>query len=107
MKIATLKSIFERNICQRTARVTGVVLLSALLSPVVLAADGQAKRFVSEDQNDVTAREAANAARQKVDGRVISVKPQRRGERGYRVRILAEGGRVVTLSVDERGKVTQ
>lgn len=107
MTIASSKILSLRTVWRRIARVSGVLLLSALLSPVALAADSQAKRYVSEDQPDLTAREAANAARQKIDGRVISVKPLRRGERGYRVRILAEGGRVVTLSVDEQGKVKQ
>ena len=56
------------------------------------------------DQAGVSSRQAASAARNKVGGKVISVKPRKNGK-GYRVRLLVEGGRVVTVQVDATGRV--
>ncbi len=69
----------------------------------VLAAQSSSSNFVS-GQPGVSASQAANAARGKVGGRVISVKPKKGGQ-GYRVRMLVEGGRVVTVNVDSKGRV--
>ena len=56
------------------------------------------------DQAGVSQRQAASAARSKIGGKVISVKPEKNGK-GYRVRLLVEGGRVVTVQVDPKGRV--
>lgn len=81
------------------------IALSSLAPPMLLA-QAKTDRFVS-DTPQVEARQAARAAREAVQGRVISVKPVRQGKGGYRVRILADGGRVVTVNVDEKGKVRE
>ena len=57
-----------------------------------------------DGQAGVSSRQAAAAARSKVGGRVISVKPYKNGN-GYRVRLLVDGGRVITVRVDGKGRV--
>jgi ribosomal protein L34 len=63
----------------------------------------QANNYVN-DHGSSQARRAAVAARSHVGGRVISVKPEKRNS-GYRVRMLVDGGRVVTVEVDAKGRV--
>ena len=47
--------------------------------------------------------EAASRAQDRYGGQVLSVKPASRdGRRGWRVKVLVDGGRVKTLFVDER-----
>ncbi len=67
------------------------------------AAQSSASNYVG-NQPGVSKSQAAAAARSEVGGRVISVKP-RKGSQGYRVRMLVEGGRVVTVNVDGKGRV--
>ncbi len=57
----------------------------------------------------ITAKQAAAAARNHIQGRVLSVKPHAKNphseNRGYRVKLLVDGGRVVTVNVDGNGRV--
>ena len=80
----------------------GLLLGSALASAPTFAADGQTNFVSPAPETSVSAKQAANAARAYVDGRVLSVKQT---PKGYRVRVLSEEGRVVTLLVDEAGRV--
>ena len=50
-------------------------------------------------------KEAARQAKNATQGRVIAIKPINQGSAGYSVRLLVEGGRVVTVKVDQNGKV--
>lgn len=91
--------------------ILSLVVLSAIATAAPAQADvafaitakSTASNFVG-NQPGVSARQAAAAARDKVGGRVISVKPKKGGE-GFRVRMLVEGGRVITVNVDEKGNV--
>ena len=53
----------------------------------------------------LTSKDAARFARDATRGRVISVKPINKGRAGYNVRLVVDGGRVVTVKVDRRGHV--
>ncbi|MCH1550219.1 MAG: PepSY domain-containing protein [Pseudomonadales bacterium] len=56
----------------------------------------------------LTLDKATAIARRSVGGRVLSATPdQRLSGRVYHVRMLVEGTRVVTVTVDERGQVKQ
>lgn len=61
------------------------------------------KRFTQT--HGLTRKDAARFARDATRGRVIAVKPINKGGAGYNVRLLMDGGRVVTVKVDRRGKV--
>ena len=52
----------------------------------------------------ISAKQAATAARNHIEGRVLSVKPHSKNN-GYRVKLLVDGGRVVTVNVDGNGRV--
>lgn len=113
-----------RNALEYTVKLSGYIsavmktptiwLLSGVLALIVAVSPAQA----AEDYRDITRnaannyvtqgskispKRAANIARRHVDGRVLKVKPARDG--GYQVRVLAEGGRVVTVVVDDHGRV--
>jgi len=53
----------------------------------------------------ISRKEAARRARDATDGKVIAIKPVKKGSEGYNVRLVVEGGRVVTVRVDRSGKV--
>ena len=88
------------------------LLLGAL---TMLAVCGSAMAGWNEEQPSVakslaaqplaTPETAAAIARQELGGRVLSVTVPQGGERGYRVRLLLEGGRVTTVLVDPQGDV--
>ena len=73
------------------------------VSHVLLAQSASSNSYTSKTRNN-GARQAAAAARSEVGGRVISVKPGKDGA-GFRVRMLVEGGRVITVRVDSQGRV--
>lgn len=87
--------------------ITGLLIVCAgsVQAHVTLLMVGasQASNYVNE-QGSMQARRAAAAARSHVGGRVISVKPEKQ-DNGYRVRMLVDGGRVVTVNVDAKGRV--
>lgn len=58
-------------------------------------------------QPRVTAETAAVIARRETDGRVLSVTPLEGGQRGYRIRLLLDGGRVTTVLVDLQGSISR
>lgn len=60
--------------------------------------------FVAPGNSSISAKRAASIARRQVDGRVLAIKPQGR-EGGWHVRMLAEGGRVVTVTIDPQGRI--
>ena len=73
------------------------------VSHVLLAQSASSNSYTSKTRNN-GARQAAAAACSEVGGRVISVKPGKDGA-GFRVRMLVEGGRVITVRVDSQGRV--
>lgn len=50
-------------------------------------------------------KDAARQAKNATQGRVIAIKPINQGAAGYSVRLVVEGGRVVTVKVDQNGRV--
>jgi uncharacterized membrane protein YkoI len=56
-------------------------------------------------ENDgISADQAASIVKRAYDGRVVSVKQE---GNGYKVRVLLDGGRVKTVSVDSRGNLRE
>ncbi len=84
-----------------------LVLLMALAAaanpPVALSAEqaSTAKRLAAQPWS--TLESAADIVRRETGGRVLSVTPLEGGHRGYRVRVLLDGGRVTTILVDPQG----
>ena len=56
------------------------------------------------ENNGISADQAASIVKRAYDGRVVSVKQE---GNGYKVRVLLDGGRVKTVSVDSRGNVRE
>lgn len=87
----------------------GLILLTLLAPfinpPVATGAEraSVAKRLVAAPW--ATPEMAADIARRETGGRVLSVTPLERGQRGYRIRLLLDGGRVTTILVDSQGGV--
>ncbi len=92
-----------------------VALVAVLSAPAASAAEdyrGLTRKAVNgyaETPAGTTAaisrERAARIARRHVSGKVLSVKPAREG--GYRVRVLSEGARVVTIAVDAKGRIAE
>lgn len=90
----------------------GVVCMFAMSLP--FTQDAQAQQFPREDARSdnffsqpagISRKEAARRARDATDGKVIAIKPDKKGNDGYNVRLVVDGGRVVTVRVDQSGKV--
>lgn len=83
----------------------GLMLLGALCTGQAMAApaDLTSQKMFAEPTG-VSAKEAAGLARDRVGGKLISIKPNRK-QGGYNVRLLVEGGRVVKVSVDPSGRI--
>jgi len=87
-----------------------LALLAALAGPAGL---GSSSAAWSADQASAVKRltaqpgpipeAAANIARRETGGRVLSLTPIKGGQEGYRIRLLLDGGRVVTVVVDAQG----
>ena len=56
-------------------------------------------------QSQMTPESAAGVARRETGGRVLSVTPLEGSQRGYRVRLLLDGGRVTTVLVGPGGGI--
>ena len=85
-----------------------LVLFMFAVNGAVPAAHGAEKtpattRFSSQPL--MTAERAAGVARRETGGRVLSVTPLEGGHRGFRVRLLLDGGRVTTVLVGPGGGV--
>ena len=93
----------------------GAALLAILFSlSLSIPNNAQAQPFPSEDARTdtffsqpagISRKEAARRARAATDGKVIAIKPDKQGKSGYNVRLVVDGGRVVTVRVDQSGKV--
>ena len=99
---------------------TPTSLLAALVIFLIIALPGftaQAQPKIKDISTDtsssffapppgITLKQATAIARKHTGGRVLSADPRQRGEvMEYRVRVLIDGERVVTLMVDENGRV--
>ena len=56
-------------------------------------------------QPAISVEQATAIARRQTGGRVVSATPVDGGNRGYRVRVLLDGGRVTTVVIDRSGGV--
>jgi hypothetical protein len=88
--------------------------LVSLLSTCVLAPIAHAEPYKKPSTQPegffnqapgLTRKDAARQARRATQGKVIAIKPIKQGNAGYSVRLLVEGGRVVTVNVDRNGNV--
>ena len=101
-----------------------LVLMGMLFMSMLLAVPGQAAEprdglsAVEQPRNGLSAGhgfapmpgisidQATSIARKQVGGRVLSATPKQRGNNTvYRVRLLVDGERVVTVTVDQQGSV--
>lgn len=79
-----------------------LIILLIALGPVSLAqaSPWRHQELLAADAK-ISLDEAVRRVQAATGGRVVSAAPARRGDReGYRVRVLLEGGRVVTYFVD-------
>ncbi len=93
----------------RSRSLFAAVLTAALsLTCLPAAADRGGADRGSHDrgsENDgISADQAASIVKRAYDGRVVSVKQE---GNGYKVRVLLDGGRVKTVSVDSRGSLRE
>ena len=71
-----------------------------------LTKDASAQSFAP--QSRISLKEATSIAREHVGGRVLSANTKQRGAQvEYRVRMLVNGERVVTVTVDHNGEVRE
>ncbi len=98
----------------RTRLGWGGLLLLALLAmlPALLPALGLAQQGPPEGtpaagaQAGISLEQATAIVRARYNGRILSAAPARRGnDAGYRVRVLQEDGRVITVFVDSQGRI--
>ena len=109
-----LKRMSQNKTIVRARTVSLFVVMTAALLPMssgVMAQpftdtekDARAESFFSQPAG-ISRKEAARRARAATDGKVIAIKPVKKGNDGYNVRLVVEGGRVVTVRVDGSGKV--
>ena len=67
------------------------------------AAEREPAPLALAPQPSVSEDRAVDLVREEVDGRVLAVFPIDGGRRGYRVRVLLEGGRIETIRVNPKG----
>lgn len=85
-----------------------VFVLPFCAADVVAARGGDAVPASNLVQQPAISVEQATAiARRETSGRVLSATPVDGGNRGYRVRVLLEGGRVTTVVIDRTGGVRE
>ncbi len=86
------------------ATLTVVLVLTGLPA---MADRGHGGGNSGSDNDGISAEQAAAVVSRAYGGRVVSVKPEGgNGQRVYKVRVLLEGGRVKTVQVDSRGRVS-
>jgi uncharacterized membrane protein YkoI len=82
------------------------VLPLAAVAPSA-AAQQQAEPNYYTKQHGISTEQAANIARRKTGGRVLSITPASKGgQRGYNVRVLIDGKRVKQYYVDSDGRIS-
>ena len=87
--------------------ILGFVLVLPFYTADVAAARGGSAVPPSNlvQQPAISVEQATAIARLETSGRVLSATPIEDGNRGYRVRVLLEGGRVTTVVIDRKGGV--
>ncbi len=81
-----------------------VAAFAAMLVLTCLPAAADRGHGGGHDNGGVSAQQAAAIVSRAYGGRVVSVKSQvSNGEPFYKVRVLLDGGRVKTVTVDSRG----
>ena len=90
----------------RSRSLLAAVLTAALsLTCLPAGADRGGGGHDRGSENDgISADQAASIVKRAYDGRVVSVKQE---GNGYKVRVLLDGGRVKTVSVDSRGNLRE
>lgn len=87
-----------------------VLLGLSLSAPMSAVAEPHKKQGARSERyftqpSGLSRKDAARQAKNATQGRVIAIKPINQGSAGYSVRLVVEGGRVVTVKVDQNGKV--
>ena len=83
-----------------------------LVLPLAAAAAGAAAQQQAQPNyyakpHVISTEQAANIARRKTGGRVLSITPASKGgQRGYNVRVLIDGKRVKQYYVDNDGRIS-
>lgn len=109
-----MKSIANKPTSMIRHRLLTCIFAVSLFSLAWPLSGVAAQPFASEESRSdnyfsqpagISRKEAARRARDATDGKVIAIKPARKGNDGYNVRLVVDGGRVVTVRVDRSGKV--
>ena len=74
-------------------------------SALAAAIEPEPVRHGFAPQPGLSIDQASRLLRGQVDGRPLSVIPLEGGRRGHQVRVLLDGGRVVTLHIDRDGRI--
>ena len=69
------------------------------------APDREPPRNSFAPQPGMSIDQANRLLRGQIDGRAVAVVPVEGGRRGYRVRVLLDGGRIVTIRMDRSGRI--
>ena len=83
----------------------GVSLALGGGSALAAAIEPEPVRHGFAPQPGLSIDQASRLLRGQVDGRPLSVIPLEGGRRGHQVRVLLDGGRVVTLHIDRDGRI--
>ncbi|MFT4824310.1 MAG: starvation-inducible outer membrane lipoprotein [Halioglobus sp.] len=73
-----------------------ILLLSGLVCMTLPATQAQAKQPNAKSQSSMSPAQAAAKAKAKHGGKVLKVTPK---GRGYRVKLLTDSGRVITVNI--------
>ena len=88
----------------RSRSLLATVLTAALMFACPPAGAERGGHDRGSDSGGISADQAASIVKRAYDGRVVSVKQE---GNGYKVRVLLDGGRVKTVSVDSRGNLRE
>jgi len=88
----------------RSRSLLAAVLTAALTLTCPPAGAERGGHDRGSENDGISADQAASIVKRAYDGRVVSVKQE---GNGYKVRVLLDGGRVKTVSVDSRGNLRE
>jgi uncharacterized membrane protein YkoI len=88
----------------RSRSLLAAVLTAALTLTCLPASAERGGHDRGSESDGISADQAASIVKRQYDGRVVSVKQE---GNGYKVRVLLDGGRVKTVSVDSHGNLRE
>ena len=83
----------------------GIALALGVGSAPGLALEGEPVRRGFAPQPGLSIDQVNLLLRGQVEGRAVSVVPVEGGRRGYKLRVLLDGGRIISLRMDRDGRI--